>query len=135
MLDRFTSLLSRNTTQHEKYVHHLLRWFSTSHSSLCHIIFFFFLNADKTKYKFSFFLLFLFLVQFPNCNILYFYTQDTAMHDSKFKKSIASTTVKNSLSKTSFLSPQFLLVLFFFFFQRTGKLCRGTPDRSAVLQS
>lgn len=41
-------------------------------------------------------------VQFRNCNILFFYTQDTAMHNSKFKKSIASTTIKNSLSKTSF---------------------------------
>lgn len=37
-------------------------------------------------------------VQFPN---FIFYTQDTAMHNSKFKKSIASTTIKNSLSKTS----------------------------------
>lgn len=38
----------------------------------------------------------------------FFYTQDTAMHNSKFKKSIASTTIKNSLSKTS--SPRQLTV-------------------------
>lgn len=47
----------------------------------------------------DFVLFFFFIsVQFPN---FMFYTQDTAMHNSKFKKSIASTTIKNSLSKTS----------------------------------
>lgn len=58
-------------------------------------------------------------VQFPNCNIffVFFYTQDTAMHNSKFKKSIASTTIKNSLFKTSFPHCSFVL------FQRWGKAC------------
>lgn len=46
----------------------------------------------------SSFFCFIISVQFPNFIL---YTQDTAMHDSKFKKSIASTTIKNSLSKTS----------------------------------
>lgn len=96
----------------------------------------------KTKHCYDSGFLPLFIsVQFPNCNILLFFfsfsffffcfldTQDTAMHNSKFKKSIASTTIKNSLSKTSFPLHSFVL------FQRWGKACWGMPDGSAVLQS
>lgn len=83
----------------------------------------------KTKHCYDSGFLPLFIsVQFPNCNILLFFfpsvfffcfldTQDTAMHNSKFKKSIASTTIKNSLSKTSFPLHSFVL------FQRWGKAC------------
>lgn len=86
----------------------------------------FFLFLFQSSSQTAIFCCFFFLQFFFFC---FLDTQDTAMHNSKFKKSIASTTIKNSLSKTSFPLHSFVL------FQRWGKACWGMPDGSAVLQS
>lgn len=67
----------------------------------------------------------------------FFNTQDTAMHNSKFKKSIASNTIKNSLSKTSLPRHSFVLFLKMGWDGGVGVGggCWGMSDGSAVLQS